>query len=448
MLEILSERLSAAIGRITRKGTLSQKDINDALREVRLALLEADVELGVVRSFIENVREKSSGQDVFSSLTPGQTILKIVHEELKEILGGAEAPIVPPDKPPVVIMLVGLQGSGKTATASKIARLLKQKGHKVMMAACDLQRPAAIQQLQQLGNSIDVHVYTESPAKSNPLKVATAAIQEATKRGATYLIVDTAGRQAASEDVMKELEKLHSRVKPVETLLVLDGMTGQSAILSGKAFHEKIKLTGLVLSKMDGDARGGALLSMRATMNVPVKLITTGERTDQLEEYHPSRLASRILGMGDIETLVEKARANIDTSETEKISKRISKGHFNMNDLLEQLRAAKSMGPLSEVMALIPGMNKSLLRSNQDGESEKRIKQAEAVILSMTPYERANPDIIKRSRRNRIAAGAGLTTTHVNRILQQRTEMRKVIKKMKGKGKGVNPSLNDLFRLR
>ena len=434
MFESLSDKLGGVFGKLTNSGKLSEKDIDAALREVRLSLLEADVDFKVARQFVKNVKERADGDKVYSSLTPGQSVIRIVREELALILGGETVEISRADKPPSVIMLVGLQGAGKTTLAAKLALWLRKQKHPVMMAACDLQRPAAVDQLKQLGKQLDLSVYSEEPSSSTPVKVAKAAYKKAAEEGIHYLILDTAGRLAIDDALMGELEEIRDATSPVETLLVLDAMTGQDAVRSGGEFNERIGVTGMVLTKMDGDARGGAALSMRSATGVPIKFIGVGERPDQFEVYHPDRIASRILGMGDVESLIEKAEFQFDTEEVAALEQKIKKNQFDLNDMLQQFQNIKKMGSMTDILGMIPGMGSLRGKFNPKDIDENQMDRVEAIIHSMTMFERENPTSINGSRRLRIANGSGTTTTQVNQLLNQFKQMQKMMKKMSGPG--------------
>ncbi len=434
MFESLSDKLGGVFGKLTARGRLSEKDVDAALREVRLALLEADVDFKVTRDFVKTIKERAGGEEVFSSLTPGQTVVKIVQEELTNILGGEAVGLERGEKPPTVIMLVGLQGAGKTTAAAKLALRLKRADESVMMAACDLQRPAAIDQLVQLGKQIAVPVHHEDPSSTNPVDVAKNAVKQAQRDETHYLILDTAGRLAINDRLMFELEEIRDATAPVETLLVVDAMTGQDAVRSGSEFNDRIGLTGLSMTKMDGDARGGAALSMRSVTGVPIKFIGVGERTDALEEYHPDRLASRILGMGDVQSLIEKAQGQFDVDEAQKLERKMRKQGFDLNDMLQQFQTLKNMGPLSDVLGMIPGMGAMRGKINPQDIDEAKMARVEAIILSMTPEERSNPAVINGPRRKRIADGSGTSPTEVNQLLNQHKQMQKMMKKMMSGG--------------
>ncbi len=434
MFESLTDKLGGVFGQLTGSGKLSAKDIDAALREVRLALLEADVDFKVARQFVKNVKERADGEKVYASLTPGQSVIRIVRDELAEILGGDVVEIARADSPPSVIILVGLQGAGKTTLAAKLALHLRKQKHPVMMAACDLQRPAAVDQLKQLGKQLDLSVYSEEPSSSTPVKVAKAAYKQAADQGIHYLILDTAGRLAIDDDLMSELEEIRDATSPVETLLVLDAMTGQDAVRSGGEFNDRIGVSGMVLTKMDGDARGGAALSMRSATGVPIKFIGVGERPDQFEVYHPDRIASRILGMGDFESLIEKAEAQLDTEQTLALEQKIRKNQFDLNDMLQQFQTIKKMGSMTDILGMIPGMGALRGKFNPKDIDERQMARVEAIIHSMTMQERENPTIINGSRRKRIAEGSGTSPAQVNQLLSQFKQMQKMMKKISGPG--------------
>ena len=429
MFETLSDKLTGIFRRLGDKGVLTEQDVDAALREVRLALLEADVNFRVVRSFIANIKERALDQELLKSLSPGQQVIKIANEELTEVLGGAVKALEPASTAPSVMLMVGLNGSGKTTTSAKIAAHLKQSGESTSLVAADLQRPAAILQLETLGEQIGVPVYAEDPASSSPEVVAGAGVNRGVELGASWVIVDTAGRFQVDEELMWELQRVKEAVTPSETLLVVDAMTGQEAVQVAEEFHRQIGLTGLVLTKLDGDARGGAALSITSVTGVPIKYIGTGERTDALEPFNPDRLASRILGMGDVLTLIEKAQSTFDEEEAVETVKRMRKSDFNLEDFLKQLEQLKQMGPLSNLLDMIPGMGGSLkgkLGANEIDESH--FKRMEAIIQSMTPGERGRPSIIGGSRRRRIARGSGTSAHDVNQLLNQFREAQKMMR--------------------
>ncbi len=427
MFEVLAEKLNNVFRVLTSRGKLTEKDIDEALRQVRLALLEADVNFKVVKDFTGRVRERSIGKEVMESLTPGQQIVKIVNEELIKTLGdGASGKLVSVSQPPAVIMMVGLQGSGKTTTAAKLALLLKHGGHKPLLVAADNRRPAAIEQLVTLGKQLDVAVYAEDP-KASSKDICAHALNQAKKIAATHVIVDTAGRLHVDEELMKELEQVKKVLKPDEVLLVVDAMTGQDAVRVAEEFHAKVDVTGLIMTKMDGDARGGAALSIRWVSGVPIKFIGIGEKVDALEPFYPDRLASRILGMGDVLTFIEKAEKTLDEKKALDLQKKIQKYGFTLEDLLDQLKAIKKMGPIGQIADMLPGMSK-LSGRLPEGAQEAQLKKIEAIIQSMTPEERDNPSLIGGSRRRRIARGSGTATHDINQLLNQFSQMQKLIK--------------------
>ena len=432
MFEILSDKLSGIFRKLSSRGRLSEKDIDEALRQVRLALLEADVNFKVVKDFIARVRGRSIGVEVLQSLTPAQQIIKIVNEELTATLSGGENRLSSAASPPSIAMMVGLQGSGKTTTAAKLALNLRRSGQRPLLVAADNRRPAAIEQLVTLGKQIDIPVYSESPsAKSKD--ICTHALAKAKELAATWVIVDTAGRLHIDEPMMAELDQVKQKLEPTEVLLVVDAMTGQDAVRVAEEFHSKIGLTGLILTKMDGDARGGAALSIRWVSGVPIKFIGIGEKVDALEPFHPDRLASRILGMGDFLTFIEKAEASFDKQQAKQLEKKLRTASFDLDDFLSQLRTVKKMGPVAQLAEMLPGVS-SLTRQLPQGVEEERLKKVEAIILSMTPAERHNPSIIDGSRRHRIAQGSGTKTQDVNQLLNQFRQMQKLIKMgMQGK---------------
>jgi signal recognition particle subunit SRP54 len=427
MFEVLSEKLNAVFRLLGNRGKLTEKDIDEALRQVRLALLEADVNFKVVKDFTGRVRERSLGKEVMESLSPAQQIIKIVNEELIKTLGdGASSKLVSVSQPPAVIMMVGLQGSGKTTTAAKLALLLKHGGQKPLLVAADNRRPAAIEQLITLGKQLDVPVFSEDP-KTPSKDICAHALSEAKKIAATHVIIDTAGRLHIDEELMAELEQVKKVIKPDEVLLVVDAMTGQDAVRVAEEFHAKVNLTGLVMTKMDGDARGGAALSIRWVSGVPIKFIGIGEKVDAFEPFYPDRLASRILGMGDVLTFIEKAEKTFDEKKALELQKKIRTSGFDLEDFLEQLKAIKKMGPIAHLAEMLPGMSK-LASKLPDGAQEAQLKKVEAIILSMTPRERQNPSIIGGSRRKRIARGSGTGTHDVNQLLSQFAQMQKLMK--------------------
>jgi len=440
MFESLSERLQRVFSQLGKRGVLREEDVDAVLREIRLALLEADVNFKVVKDFIARVREKAVGEEVSQALNPAQQVVKIVHQELVATLG-TPGRLELRGQAPYVIMLVGLQGSGKTTTAAKLARYLKSQGHYPVLVAADTYRPAAITQLEVLGRQLGIPVYSDH-GKTPPPDICVAGVEDARKRGADVVILDTAGRLQIDDDMMRELEAIRARVKPVEVLLVADAMTGQEAVNIAKGFHERVPLTGLILTKVDGDARGGAAISMRAVTGVPIKFLGTGEKiSGGLEPFHPDRLASRILGMGDVLSLIEKAEAAFDAQQAARMEERMRKGDFTLEDLLEQMRQVRKMGPLSDILGMLPG-GQQLAKSVEEEAAEKQLKRIEAIILSMTPEERRNPRIIDGSRKRRIARGSGTTPQDINQLLAQYREMQKLMKRL-----GKRGSQKELMRL-
>ena len=435
MLDSLSDRLGDALGDIRSSGRLSEDDLNKAIREIRLALLEADVNFDVVKQFVATVKERALGAEVADSLSPGQQVVKIVHEELTNLMGGG-SPKLELKGAPAVILVCGLQGSGKTTTCGKLAKLIEKQGKRPALVACDVYRPAAVTQLVTVGGQAGVPVY-EHGTDMDPVEIARRGIQQAKEEGRDVVIVDTAGRLTVDQDLMNELVRIKKEVQPSDTLLVLDAMTGQDAVATAQNFQQAIDFDGLILTKLDGDARGGAALSVRAITGVPIKVITTGEKLDQVEEFHPDRLASRILGMGDVLSLIEKAEQLVDKEKAEELERKMRKAEFGLDDMLDQLRSLRKMGSLSSVLGMLPGMGKQLKNAKID---DGQIDRIEAIILSMTPAERANPKILNGSRRARIAAGSGVTVTEVNALLKQYEQMKKMMKTMAG-GKGRMPKL-------
>ncbi|HHV61890.1 MAG TPA: signal recognition particle protein [Firmicutes bacterium] len=426
MFESLTYKLQETFKRLRGKGKLTEKDVDEALREVRLALLEADVNFKVVKSFITSVKDKAIGQEVLSSLTPGQLVIKIVHNELINLMGGSQAKVNFAPHPPTVIMLVGLQGSGKTTTASKLANYLKGQGRKPLLVAADTQRPAAVKQLQVLGEGVGVPVFAMGERES-PVKIARAAVSGASSRGCDVVIIDTAGRLHIDEELMAELADIKAAVNPHEILLVVDAMTGQDAVNVASSFNERLGLDGIILTKLDGDARGGAALSVKAVTGKPIKFVGVGEKASALEPFHPDRMASRILGMGDILSLIEKAEAAMDVREAKKLQERLGASDFNFEDFIVQLRQVRKMGPLDELISMIPGLGSSKALKGLKVD-EKEFSRIEAIINSMTPAERRNPSIIDGSRRRRIAKGSGTKIQDVNALLKQFEQVRKLMK--------------------
>jgi signal recognition particle subunit SRP54 len=430
MFESLSDRFDGIFRRLRSRGKLTPTDVDEVAREIRLALLEADVNVRVVKSFIARVKERATGAEVAESLSPGQQVIKIVHEELVATLGGAGAKLAVASKPPTVIVLAGLQGSGKTSTAAKLARLLEhQQGKRVLLVGADLQRPAAVEQLRVLGAQIDVPVFSASDA---PVEVARAGIAEANRLGRNTVIIDTAGRLQVDDELMDELARVTSAVSPDDVLLVVDAMTGQEAVAVAEAFAAAVPVTGIVIAKLDGDARGGAALSVKEVTGLPILFAGIGEKIDDLEPFYPDRVASRILGMGDVLTLIEKAEAAFDADQAAKAHERLLEGKFTLEDFLDQMRQMKKMGPLSSVVGMLPGMPKELRQAEiDDGE----LVRVEAIICSMTPAERRDPSLINGSRRARIASGSGTSTAQVNALLKQFKMIQQMMRSMTRQGK-------------
>ena len=427
MFESLGDRLQNALHKIKGYGKITEDNIGDMMKEIRLALLEADVNYKVVKEFVNNVKEKALGEEVRTSIKPGDLFVKIVKDELTELLGGDSAPLNLNGNP-AILMLVGLQGSGKTTTIGKLANYLrKKKGKKPLMVACDVYRPAAIDQLKQLGKELNIEVYSEG--KGNPVEISKNAINYAKENGYDYVLIDTAGRLQIDENLMEELENITKEVSPQETLLVIDAMIGQDAINVIIGFNERLKLTGVILTKLDGDTKGGVALSVRHLTNVPIKFIGTSEKLDGLDSFDPERMAGRILGMGDIVSLVEQAEAVLDEKEAEKTAKRMQEGKFDLEDFLSTLKQIKKLGPLENILKLIPGAKKMGLTNINI--PPKQMAHIEAIILSMTKEERRNPSIIKASRKTRIAKGCGLSVSEVNKLLTQFENMKKMMKQMK-----------------
>jgi len=441
MFEILSDKLAKVFRGLSGKGRLSEKDIDDALRQVRLALLEADVNFKVVKDFTARVGERSLGAQVLQSLTPAQQIIKIVNEELIATLGGGESRLVAAPHPPSVAMLAGLQGCGKTTTAAKLALHLKHSGQRPLLVAADNRRPAAVEQLVILGDQIDIPVYREA-AGTGSKDVCVHALSKAKELAATWVIVDTAGRLHIDEPMMQELAEVKEELKPAEVLLVVDAMTGQDAVRMAEEFNSRLGLTGLILTKMDGDARGGAALSIRWVSGVPIKFIGIGEKVDAFEPFYPDRLASRILGMGDVLTFIEKAEKTFDERWVKELEKKVRTASFDLDDFLSQLREVKKMGPVAQLVEMLPGVS-HLASRLPAGMEEKQLKKVEAMILSMTLEERHNPNIIDGSRRRRIARGSGVTPQDVNQLLNQFRQMQKLMKM--GMGGKLPPNLREMF---
>jgi signal recognition particle subunit SRP54 len=432
MFEVLTEKLTKIFSGLNNKGRLSEKEIDEALRQIRLALLEADVNFKVVKIFLTVVREKAVDAKVLESLTPAQQIVKIVNEELVGILGKEPSRLKACSHPPTIVMLVGLQGAGKTTTAAKLALHLKQSNQRTLLVAADTRRPAAIEQLKILGNQMDIPVYSED-AKQDPVNICRNAIKKAEEMAASWVLIDTQGRLHIDETLMKELVDIKESVAPAEILLVADAMTGQDAVNIAEEFNKKLGLTGLILTKMDGDARGGAALSIKFVTGVPIKFIGVGEKNNALEIFYPDRLASRILGMGDVLTLIEKAEVAFDKQKMQQLESKLRKSEFDLDDLLEQMRQIKKMGSITQLVEMIPGFSK-ISKGISDKDSLDKTKKLEAIILSMTPEERRNPDMINGSRRKRIARGSGTSSSDVNQLLNQFYNIQKMTKMM-AKGK-------------
>ena len=427
MFESLTDKLTGIFNRLSSKGRLTEKDIDDALGQVRRSLLEADVNFRVARDFVANVKERSMGTDVLESLTPGQQVVKIVHEELTEMLSGGDHRITPSSQLPSVLMLVGLQGSGKTTTAAKLALQLRRQGHTSILIAADLRRPAAISQLETLGKQLDVPVYSEDPKESTVPQVVRNGVERARQQGLTWAIIDTGGRLHIDEELMGELEEARAVAQPHETLLVVDAMTGQDAVNAAQEFHQRINLTGLIMTKMDGDARGGAALSVTRVTGVPIKFMGVGERPDGLEQFYPDRLASRILAMGDVLTLIERAQEAVDEKQAKELERKFREATFDLDDFLQQIQSVKKMGSLSQIMEMIPGMN-NMTRKMPSDLDDNEIKRVEAIIQSMTAEERRRPEILNGSRRRRIARGSGTTPADINRLMNQFKQTQKLMR--------------------
>ena len=431
MFDALSDRLQTALHDVRGRGKLDEDAISRAMREIRLALLEADVNFKVVKDFVARVRARALGADVTKSLTPGQEVVRIVHDELTTLMGSGDSKLAFASKPPTVILLAGLQGSGKTTAAAKLALLLRKEGHSPALVAADLERPAAVEQLEQLGRELQIPVYTAA----DPVTAASQGIEQARAQGRDVVILDTAGRLHVDEPLMEELAAVRKAAKPTNVLLVLDAMTGQEAVSVAEAFHERVAFDGVVLTKLDGDARGGAALSVRAVTGKPVKLASVGEKLDQLEYFHPDRMASRILGMGDVLTLIEKAEEAVEEDEQARLEQQMLTGEFTFDDFLSSYKMLRRMGPLKGVLSMVPGLGKQLQGLDVN---EKDMARVEAIVLSMTPNERRMPHLIDGSRRKRIAAGSGTTIQQVNQLLSARKQMQKMMRQL---GKGKMPAL-------
>jgi len=435
----LSDKLQDVFDNLGKKGRLTEADVDKALRQVRLALLEADVNYKVVKDFIARVKERAIGADVMRSLSPAQQVIKIVHEELINTLGQSE-PLNLSGNPPHVIMLVGLQGSGKTTTAAKLARRLRKQGQRPLLVAADTYRPAAVKQLEVLGEQLEIPVHSEG-VEPPPPEIVNRALRQARQEARTVVIIDTAGRLTIDEQMMDELIKIKALSKPNEVLLVADAMTGQEAVRVATDFHKQVGLTGLILTKVDGDARGGAAISMRAVTGVPIKFIGVSEKLDGLEPFHPDRMASRILGMGDVLTMIEKAEEVMDQEDAARMEKKLRKGEFDLDDFLKQMRQIRKMGPLSSILGMIPGMGRMAKEIDQEA-TDKQLRHVEAIISSMTLEERRNPRIINASRKRRIASGSGVTVQEVNDLLSQFRQMQRLMKQLQS---GKRGGLGGLF---
>jgi signal recognition particle subunit SRP54 len=442
MFQNLSDKLQAVFDKLARKGVLTETDVDVALREVRLALLEADVNYKVVKDFVAKVRERAIGAEVTRSLTPAQQVVKIVNDELINLLGPSSK-VDLSGQPPHVIMLVGLQGSGKTTTAAKLALQLRKQGQRPLLVAADTRRPAAITQLEVLGKQLDLPVHNEGQ-KVPPPDICANAVNRARQSAYTAVIFDTQGRLHIDDELMRELEQVKARTKPREVLLVADAMTGQDAVRVAEEFHKRVGLTGLILTKVDGDARGGAALSIRAVTGVPIKYLGVGEKTDALEPFYPDRLASRILGMGDVLSLIDKAQESFDREEAVRMEKKLRTATFDLEDFLKQLQQVKKMGPLSQLLEMVPGFA-SLTRELPGDVTDKELKRIEAIICSMTPQERRHPDVLNGSRKRRIARGSGTTVQEVNQLLSQFRQVQRMMKQFNQMGRGRGRGLFGMF---
>ncbi len=432
--EGLADKLQQTLKKLRGAGKLNEKDVKDAMREVKMALLEADVSFKVVKDFINKVTERAVGHDVLESLTPGQQVIKIVNEQMTELMGNTNSKIMFSSKPPTILMMVGLQGAGKTTTCGKLGLILKKQGKNPLLVACDVYRPAAIKQLQVVGGQVGVEVFTMGD-KVSPVDISKAAAAHALKNGNDVVIIDTAGRLHINEELMDELADIKNKVRPTEILLVVDSMTGQDAVNVAESFNEKLGIDGVVLTKLDGDTRGGAALSVKAITGKPIKFAGMGEKMDELEPFHPDRMASRILGMGDVLSLIERAQSAFDEKSAMELQKKIRTQQFTFDDFLDQLQQMKKMGPLSSILEMIPGMNSSKMKGME--VDDKELVKVEAVIRSMTKKERQNPDIINGSRRKRIAAGSGTSIQDVNRVMKNFEQSKKMMKQFAGMEKDM-----------
>jgi signal recognition particle subunit SRP54 len=435
IFEGLADKLQGALGKLKSKGKLNEKDVKDAMREVKLALLEADVNFKVVKDFIKKVQDRAVGQEVMQSLTPAQHVIKIVNEELTSLMGDVQSKIMISSKPPTVIMMVGLQGAGKTTASGKLGRYFKKQGKKPLLVACDIYRPAAIKQLQVVGEKIEVPVFSMGD-KESPVNIAKAALSHAQKNNNDLVIIDTAGRLHIDEALMGELKDVKSEVRPHEILLVVDAMTGQDAVNVAESFNDALGIDGVILTKLDGDTRGGAALSIRSVTQKPIKFVGMGEKLDDLEAFHPDRMASRILGMGDVLSLIEKAQESIDLDKAKELEQKFKKQEFDFEDFLDQMEQLKKLGPLNKILEMIPGMGG--MKEAQDLDfNNKEIVRVKAIIQSMTREERRNPGVLNASRKKRIARGSATTVQDVNRLVKQFEEMRKMMKKFSGMEKSM-----------
>jgi len=428
--EGLANRLQNVFGKLRSKGKLSEEDVGEALREVRLALLEADVNFKVVKDFIAKVKEQAIGQEVLKSFTPGMVVIDIVNKELTALMGGTQSKLARSNRPPTVIMMAGLQGAGKTTTSGKLAKMLLKQNHRPLLVACDIYRPAAIKQLEVLGEQLKVPVFSLGD-KVNPVDIAKAGLQHAKDNGNDYVIIDTAGRLHIDENLMDDLKNVREATSPDEILLVVDAMTGQDAVNVAESFHQQLELSGVVLTKLDGDTRGGAALSVKAVTGCPIKFVASGEKMDALEPFYPDRMASRILGMGDMLSLIEKAQAGIDMDKAKEMERKMRNAEFTFEDFIEQMEQVKKMGPLDQILDMLPGANK--IKGMKDMKvDEKQMARVEAIVKSMTKEEKRKPELLNANRRKRIAAGSGNTVQEVNRFIKQFDDMRKMMKQFSG----------------
>ena len=436
IFEGLSDKLQGALGKLKSKGKLTEKDVKDAMREVKLALLEADVNFKVVKDFIKKVQERCVGQDVMTSLTPAQHVIKIVNEELTSLMGDVQSKVMISSKPPTIIMMVGLQGAGKTTTSGKLGNYFKKQGKRPLLVACDVYRPAAIKQLQVVGEKLDIPVFNMGD-KESPVNIAKAGLSHALKNNNDLVIIDTAGRLHIDEELMDELKSIKAEIKPHEILLVVDSMTGQDAVNVAESFDNALGLDGVVLTKLDGDTRGGAALSIRAVTQKPIKFIGMGEKLDDLEPFYPDRMASRILGMGDVLSLIEKAQDAIDLEKAKELESKIKKQDFDFEDFLTQMEQIENMGPLDKILGMMPGMGNLKSQLGDVDLNGKEMKRTKAIIQSMTLEERRNPQILNASRKRRIAKGSGTSVQDINRLVKQLNEMKKMMKMFMGNQKGI-----------